>query len=586
MIEMGETQSNLVAADHVLVVGFFVVMLAIGFYFAGRMRDMKDYFAGGKQVPWWLSSVSYWMSSFSAFAFVALSAMAYKHGFVAVTMWWMIAVLTIVTAHLVAARWRRVATTSPMEFVEHRYGVVMRQGLSYLGGVLIVLDDATKIVAIGLVVSAALGYPTMEAILACGLIMLTYTLLGGLWAVLITDMVQFIVMLTAVIVLVPMALSRVGGAGGFVAKLPDDAWALTGGKYTLTYLSVLGFIQLLNLSTRWSLVQRFYAVPTDIDARKVCYLAAVLFFVVAPVLLLPAMAASIFLPGEENPDRIYGLLCRELLPVGMLGLLVAAIFSATMSSLSSDYNAVASVLTTDVYKRLVVRSASDRHYVAAGRAFTLIVGLVTVGIALAMAEFTKGTLLFDLMVIIFTLLGPSTMIPVLAGLLSRRISGAGALCGMVTGVVVSLVARLFGSALLHLLDAVAASLVGHTVAVDEISETAFMTISIASTTLGLIIGSVLWPGAPETRERVGRFLTGLTAREIPSASPPASGDTKVSPVLIVGIAVAALGGLLLVVVLASVPIEQGTCSLIVGSSMLVLGSALIVLPRLLRRASA
>ena len=583
---MGETQSNLVVADYVLVIGFFVVMLVIGIYFAGRMRDMKDYFAGGKQVPWWLSSVSYWMSSFSAFAFVALSAMAYKHGFVAVTMWWMIAVLTILTGHLVAARWRRVATTSPLEFVEQRYGVVMRQGLSYLGGVLIVLDDATKIVAIGMVVSVSLGFPTMGAILACGLIMLTYTLLGGLWAVLITDMVQFVVMLTAVIVLVPLAFSRVGGVAGLVEKLPEDAWALTGGKYTLTYLAVLGFIQLLNLSTRWSLVQRFYAVPSDADARKVCYLAAVLFFVVAPVLLFPAIAASIFLPGVEDPDRIYGLLCRELLPVGMLGMLVAAIFSATMSSLSSDYNAVASVVTNDVYKRLVVRSASDRHYVAAGRAFTLIVGLVTVGIALAMAKLAEGTLLFDVMVVILSLLGPSTMIPVFAGLLSRRVSGAGAMCGMMTGVVFSLVARLFGSALLRLLDAIAAPLVGYIFAVEEISETAFMTISIASTTVGLIVGSILWPGSPETRERVRRFLTGLTEREIPQAASPDSGDTKVSPVPIVGAAVAVLGGLLLVVVLASVPIGQGTCSLVVGSSMLVLGSGLIVLSRLFRRGSA
>jgi len=403
---------------------------------------------------------------------------------------------------------------------------------------------------------------------------------------LITDMVQFVVMLTAVIVLVPLAFSRVGGVAGLVEKLPEDAWALTGGKYTLTYLAVLGFIQLLNLSTRWSLVQRFYAVPSDADARKVCYLAAVLFFVVAPVLLFPAIAASIFLPGVEDPDRIYGLLCRELLPVGMLGMLVAAIFSATMSSLSSDYNAVASVVTNDVYKRLVVRSASDRHYVAAGRAFTLIVGLVTVGIALAMAKLAEGTLLFDVMVVIFSLLGPSTMIPVFAGLLSRRVSGAGAMCGMMTGVVFSLVARLFGSALLRLLDAIAAPLVGYIFAVEEISETAFMTISIASTTVGLIVGSILWPGSPETRERVRRFLTGLTEREIPQAASPDSGDTKVSPVPIVGAAVAVLGGLLLVVVLASVPIGQGTCSLVVGSSMLVLGSGLIVLSRLFRRGSA
>jgi len=156
---------------------------------------------------------------------------------------------------------------------------------------------------------------------------------------------------------------------------------------------------------------------------------------------------------------------------------------------------------------------------------------------------------------------------------------------MAAGVMVSLVARLFGLGLLHVLDAIAAPLVGHAFGVEEIPETAFMAVSIASTVVGLIVGSVIWPGSRETRERPHRFLTGLRAREIEPASPPASADTKVSPAPIVGTAVAALGGLLLVVVLVSVPIDEGVCSLIVAASMLVLGLGLIALPRLLRRAS-
>ncbi|MFH1265962.1 MAG: hypothetical protein ABIK89_09550 [Planctomycetota bacterium] len=283
---MNPSSNALILADYAIIVGFFVVMLAVGLYFAGRIRDAKDYFAGGKQVPWWLSSISFWMSSFSAFAFVAHSRLAYEHGCVPITMWWLGAVVTIITAHLVAARWRRVATTSPMEFVEERYGLGMRQSLSCL---------------------------------------------------------------------------------------------------------------------------------------------------VAPLFVLPAMAASIFLPGLEDPEQVYGLVCRELLPAGMLGMLVAAIFSATMSSLSSDYNAVASVLTTDVYRRLVAPRASDRDCVLAGRLFTLVVGLATMVLALWMVIVGEDLSLFDMMVVIFVVLGPPTSIPVIVGLMSRRVSNAGAICGVATG---------------------------------------------------------------------------------------------------------------------------------------------------------
>lgn len=583
---MPETGGVLTAADYILVAGFFVLMLAIGVYFAGRVRDMKDYFSGGKQVSWWLSGVSYWMSSFSAFAFVAASAVAYEQGFVAVTMWWNAGATMILAAYLVAARWRRVGTTSPMEFIEERYGPAMRQSLSYLGAILIILDDATKIVAIGIVVSISLGLPTTYAILGCGLIMLTYTLLGGLWAVLITDMVQFVVMLAAVIVLVPLALARAGGIAGFTENVPDGFLALTGDKYTVTFVFVYAILQALSLFTRWSLVQRFYAVPTDADARKVCFLAAALYMIGAPLIFFPAMAASIYLPGVENPDEIYGLLCRELLPVGMLGMLVAGIFSATMSSLSSDYNAVASVLTTDVYKRLLVRTASDRHCVVIGRISTLIVGLVTMGIALKMSQMmaagTSGKLLFDLMVSIFSLLGPPTMIPVVCGLLFRRVSNAGALLGVATGVTVGFIFRFGGAAILDLLEPLLAPWLGYTPVVEEIPETVFMVTSIVSTSVGLILGSLIWPGSRDSQDRVDRFLRGMTAREVVPAAAPVSDRSTVSPLPIVGLAVAILGALLLAVTFAMTSIHQSKCSLVVGTSMLALGCGMIGLPRLLR----
>ena len=157
------------------------------------------------------------------------------------------------------------------------------------------------------------------------------------------------------------------------------------------------------------------------------------------------MAARIFLPGVEHPDQIFGLLCSHLLPVGMLGMLVAGIMSSTMAALSGDYNAMAAVLTTDVYRRVFVRSGTERNYLLAGRIFTLVVGLSAMGIALSLAALGQKLTLFDLMVLIFSLFGPAMAIPVVAGLTSRRISNVGAMTGILTGIGISGSDRLLGS---------------------------------------------------------------------------------------------------------------------------------------------
>ena len=560
---MSEAANPLVVADYSLLVGFFVVMLVIGFYYSRKMHDLKDYFGGGNQVPWWLSSISYYMTTFSASSFVAYSALAYKYGWVPVTIWWMMACTMIVIGRFVAARWRRVATTSPMEFLEERFGLGLRQGLSWLGVVYLTIDDGLKIFAIGAIMSAVLGFPMQTTIICCGTIMLAYTFLGGLWAVLVTDFVQFIVLLAGVLVLFPLALVEVGGFAGFLDQASADFFSPTAGKYTWVYIGFFIFLMLLDNCTRWSLVQRFYSVKRDSDARRVCYVVAALQFVGAPVLYFPAMAASIFMGGVENPDQIYGLLCRHLLPVGLLGMMVAAMFSATMSLLSSDYNAIASVLTTDIYKRLFARSASNRSLVLAGRVFTLIVGAIAVGIALLVTRVGGSATFFDIVVAVFSTLSPPLTIPVVAGLLSRRVSNAGAISAALTGIVVGLTARL----------------VGPTVAGGEIPEAVLMSISLFSTVTGMIVGTVLAPGSPEQKEKVRRFLDGVESRDEVQEAVQSPQESSASPALIIGTAVGSLGALLALAVLLTVPVKEGALSIGVGSGMLLVGCIFVVLSR-------
>ncbi|HNT88655.1 MAG TPA: hypothetical protein PKL84_12395, partial [Candidatus Hydrogenedentes bacterium] len=426
----------MIAADYLIVAGFFVVMLGIGVFFAGRMRNLTDFFGGGQQVPWWVSGVSLYMTSFSAFAIVSYSALAYTDGFVAVIIWWLVAVCCVISARFFAARWRRAAVTSPLEFVERRYGAALRQGFAWAGVPLLIIDDALKLFVIGTMVNEILGIAPGDnlvvAIAACGLIMLAYTLLGGLWAVMITDFVQFVVMGVVVAVLAPLVLASVGGLGALFEGLPPETWTPTSPKYPWYWVLSFFTVMTFSYTVKWPLVQRYYAVRTDSDARRVGYLVAVLTLVTMPLILLPAFAARL-LPETIAPNSVYATVCKQLLPAGMVGMVIAAMFSATMSTLSSDYNAAAAVITKDIYARLFTRDGEPRAPVLAGRIATLIVGLIALGIALLLARLPGEVELVKIMAELFSVLLPPVAVPMMFGLLTRRVSNAGGLGGFLAG---------------------------------------------------------------------------------------------------------------------------------------------------------
>jgi len=557
-------ENGLALADYLIVAGFFVVMLAIGFYFSGRMKSLKDFFGGGNQVPWWVSGVSLYMSTFSAFAFVAYSATAYKDGLVAVIIWWSGVPCWLISARFLAARWRRAASTSPLEFIETRYGAHLRQGFAWLGIPLIVIDDALKLFVIGTMVTVSLGntapHALMWAILICGTIMLTYTFLGGLWAVMVTDFIQFVVMGTAVIVLIPLVLIRVGGFGAFVHGTPEGFWSPTSETFPWFWLVAFLPIQLFSYSTRWSLVQRYYAVKDDAQARKVGYLVAGLTFIGVPLLFFPAMAARIFMPGIEDGNTVYPLLCRELLPVGMMGMVIAAMFSATMSMLSSDYNAVASVLTNDVYKRLIAPDASERSLVLVGRLATLVIGFLALGAALFLASAPGTKDLVKIMASLFGVLLPPVAIPMIFGLITRRVSYAGGFDAFLAGA----------------LSGIACYVLSYVMDLPMLRDIRCLTWFTSIPSLVMMIrSSVLQPDAPDKRERVARFLDGIEDKVTVADGTQEDGaqtpSMAASALQIIGLASAAIGALVVVAVVATAPVAEVKLSIVVGSLMLMVG---------------
>ncbi|HEY7786702.1 MAG TPA: sodium:solute symporter family protein [Pyrinomonadaceae bacterium] len=428
-------------ADHIIIAGYFLLLTAIGFYFWKRMRHVRDFFTGGNAIPWWLAGVSFYLTGFSAFTFVAYSEMAYRFGFVAVTLAWSSAVGMVVGTLLLAKRWRRARILSPIEFLEARYNKQIRQVLAWAGLPLKVIDDGLKIYATGVFVSVGLGYDLKTSIIVSGVVMLLYTFMGGLWAVVVTDFIQFIILTLGVLVLFPLVFAHVDSVGFFTQGAPAGFLSPVSEPFSLLYVFAFYLLIILSYNGNWAFAQKFYSVQDERAARKAGMLAVVLKIIGPPLFILPAMAARSLMPEllvpPNSPQFTYAALSLKYLPAGLMGLMIAAMFSATMSTLSGDYNVMASVITEDIYRRLFDKEASQRRLVIVGRLATLIVGTLTIGIGISLiASARKG--LFEVMVTVFGLFVGPMLIPMLAGLLIRRVTWRGAAAGILTGFVCGL----------------------------------------------------------------------------------------------------------------------------------------------------
>ena len=489
--------------DYSVVAAFFAAMVCVGVHYARRAATSDQFFGGDKVAPWWLSGVSFYMNSFSALAFVMYSALAYKYGWVPVTVSWLSVPAVLLGAWFLSVRWRRAAKASPIDFVAERFTPGMCRALAVLGLPMQLLDNALKLLAIGTVVGVGMGFPLFWSICVSGVIIVLYTFLGGIKAALACDFIQFFVILAVVLALPPLCLGRLaaldGGSGlahgfsVFLDRVPDGFFGLTAGKYTWVYMLVFFCCVGSTLSTNWSLVQRYYSTRSDRDVKKMAYLVAALLFLGPPLFFFPAMAARVFMPGipDAEMNGVYAILCRAVLPVGMMGMVVAAMFSATMSSLAGNFNAAASVLVNEIYGRFA-KADTPRRRMFAARAATVLVGIAVIGLTFVMQYAQGADDLFNLTNKVFGVFLPPVSIPMLVGVFSRRLSKRAGLCGLVGGIAFGLAMFVAGAWWPYLREMKPCYLA-----------------TAAATIACLLIGNAIFKDSPDERKEVEDFVDRL-----------------------------------------------------------------------------
>jgi SSS family transporter len=431
--------------DVLVIAGYLAVVIWVGLEFRNRMKAPSDYFAGGRQVPWWLAGISHYMSSFSAFSFVAYAQLGYTWGWVSITLFWVTVPACMMGGLIFARKWRQARVITPVEFLERRFNNLIRQLFAWAGIPMKLFEDGLKIFATSLFLATSMGISVKWAIVACAAVTIFYTWMGGLWALMVTDYVQFLMKTLAMLLLLPLTIWRAGGLSHAFTNAPPAFFHPINGPYNWIY--IIGFMVLITISYNgsWALAQKYYSVRDSGEAAKAAYLAAALNFIGAPIMIIPAMIGRTILPdliASHRTTDAYVLLVLNVLPTGMVGVIIAALLSATMATVSSDFNAIAGVLTQDVYHRLIRPDADAKRLVQVGRLVTLLVGVIVMGSALWIA-FSGQQALLELMVTVAGVFLAPSYLPLLAALVSRALTWKGALMGYCMGITSGITMLLF-----------------------------------------------------------------------------------------------------------------------------------------------
>ncbi|GAB2799506.1 Na+:solute symporter [Rhabdobacter roseus] len=436
--------TSLVTLDYVSIVLYLVLMAGIGLFFKWYVKDINAYTKGSGALPWVAAGISNFMALFSTFIFVAYAGISYEYGLVSVTVLTSTVPACVIAAAVFAKKWRRSNVSTPVEYLETRFNSSLRQTVGWVGILMRILDNTVRLYAIGIFLTAVTPLSLPMSMILSSIIVIAFTLYGGLWAVSIMGTVQFIILLFTSIILFWLSLDQVGGFSAIAEKIPDHLRWFNGPKGQFFWLGVYYLMVIIKYNENWTFIQRFYSVRDEKEAQKVGYLSAALFLVTPIIFLVPPIVSRILMPELPDKEMAYVAISSLLLPPGLMGVMIASMFAATMSSLNSEYNVIASVLSKDVYQRLINKKATDKQLFLVAKIASVLVGLLVMLGALFIQDFGGA---FEANKLFTGILAIPIGIPLVLGIVNRKATPRGAMLtvvvGSITGVVLNALPQYF-----------------------------------------------------------------------------------------------------------------------------------------------
>ncbi len=429
------------SVDYLVILCYVVLMIVTGLFVMRFNNGAKEYFRGGSRIPWLVAGLSAFMSGFSAWTFTGAAGVAYRSGIAVIGLYIGNALAFLLGYFFFAARWRRTRITTVMEYLTARFGQTTHQIFSWATIGLQLVTSGVMLFGLSLFIAAASGYSVTSIIIVTSAIIIFYCVVGGLWAVVMVDFLQASILLPFCLVLVIASLDRVGGFIGLIHALPHSMKTVhLTGEFGLNYLVLWAVLACIGYNTS-AMAQRYFSVEDEKSAKRVSLLCSGLFFLGAFIWFIPPMAMRVLYPDLHaiwpklaNPsEAAYVVASLTLLPHGLIGIMLAAMFSTTMANLSAMFNLESAILTKDIYQELIRRKAGERELLVVGWISTLLIGSITMLIAIVLATTRKS--IFEVMVTFDLLRMFSYGAPALLGLAIRRAPWWSGVASFTTGLV-------------------------------------------------------------------------------------------------------------------------------------------------------
>src|SRR3989449_9873407 len=444
---MNQATANLAGIDIAIIVAYFLLIFCIGFYFARRGRTSTDYFLASRNVGWFAIGASLFVSNISTEHFIGLSGTGASSGLaVGYFEWWACLILLILGWVFVPFYLRSNVFTMP-EFLERRFN---RQSAVYLAAISIIAYIFTKIsvqlYAASVVLERVAGWPLWKTAVVLVIATCVYTIAGGLAAVIYTDTVQTLILIAGAAALTIIGLHRVGGLEHLRTMVPpgyfhmmkpasDSQFPWTGIFFGAPILGIWYWC------TDQVIVQRVLSARDEGHAKAGAIFAGFLKILPVFMLVLPGIIAfALFRDQLKTPDFAYPTLVLNLLPVGLVGLVMAALLAAVMGAMSSVFNSASTLVTLDFYKKLRPQ-ASEKQLVNFGRIATGI--MVLLGLLWVPFIGYISNQLYIYLQSVQAYISPPISACFILGILWPRLNGSGAIASLWTGFVMGTVRFVF-----------------------------------------------------------------------------------------------------------------------------------------------
>jgi SSS family solute:Na+ symporter len=438
---------SLAAIDIAIIAVYFVVIFGIGFYFAKRERTSEDYFLAGRDVGWFAIGASLFVSNISTEHFIGLAGSGATSGLAVGHFEWLACLILLILGWVFVPFYLRSNVFTMPEFLERRFN---RNCSVYLASISILAYIFTKIsvhlYAAAIVLERVVGWSPMTAAVLLVVATGIYTVAGGLAAVIYTDLVQTLVLLAGAVVLTVLGLDQVGGFAGLRAALPADYFSMMKPMdhpefpWTGIFLGapILG---IWYWCTDQVIVQRVLSAKDEGHAKAGTIFAGFLKILPVFILVLPGLIAVVLYrdlfqvdaAGRVlNGDIAYPTLVVNLLPPGLVGLMIAALLAALMGAMSSVFNSSSTMVTLDFYKKLRPQ-ASESQLVNFGRIATAV--MVVLGLLWVPFIHLLSSQLYIYLQSVQAYVSPPIAVCFIFGILFTRLNGAGAFASLMVGFV-------------------------------------------------------------------------------------------------------------------------------------------------------